>query len=304
MHSVPVFLLSFASLFAHSDAGFPIPVRPNVADVPSIPKPVVPKPVVPIPPPRIVDPYIPGSAQQPEVVAQGNLQRLEDRLEIVGTGIDFGSQLVDAILGKGDATPTPTPMSGNASGAQSMFCDLTLFSSPTSTNICYVVTPTATLPQLSVHSCSSYASILSRCAAATTSFYDLAKSDQAACACHSTTRSYRPLCTVVVQKQDDSYDGYEKACYDMFNEFNYSSIRDAMENVAVLPGKGLCAAMSSQGASGTVSRLAPVFATTTEGSCAESTLSTFVTSGANVWKGSSGAVSVVMGFALAWELLA
>lgn len=103
----------------------------------------------------------------------------------------------------------------------------------------------------------------------------------------------------------NSYDGYEEECYNMFKEFNFSSIADAMNNIATLPGKGLCTAMGSQTASGTASRLPPVLATTTEGSCAVQTASAGFTSGAEMWKGRAGAVSIlVVGFAAVWGLLA
>jgi len=110
MHAFTIFLSSFASL-----CGAAILARPVVPKPPSVPKPVVPKPVVPIP--RPLEPIVPGSGQQPDVVVRSNIQHLEDRLKRVGDGIDFGVELVDAILGDEATTMT---MSGNPGSALGM----------------------------------------------------------------------------------------------------------------------------------------------------------------------------------------
>lgn len=86
--------------------------------------------------------------------------------------------------------------------------------------------------------CISYASILSSCAAVTTSFYYLDYDQQAACVCYQA--STNSAACQAVPTLDLSYDTYEYGCYDFFARINVTRITQAMDSAAVLPGPVLC----------------------------------------------------------------
>lgn len=225
----------------------------------TIPRP--PRPATPILPPKIplpipnfhpvpVVPVVPNMAPQ-QAVVQANVGRLEQTLKYAEDAADFGMNLVGAVLD----TSTPTPTSG-----------LVLTSNA----------PTPTFAYSDLAPCLSYASILSSCAAATTSFFGLPHSVQASCACVSTstaTPTNMPTCTRIVQKWDDRYNGYEAGCWGFFNATGFTAIKDAMDSNAALPGRDLCKIESSARVSASVTKSGVWAATSTIGSCARRTAS-------------------------------
>jgi hypothetical protein len=87
--------------------------------------------------------------------------------------------------------------------------------------------------------CKSYASILSSCAAATTSFYNLEYDKQASCVCYEA--STNTAACQAVPKFVTSYDDYEYGCYDFFNSHSaFQMIARAMNDSIALPGPELC----------------------------------------------------------------
>ncbi|KAF2847005.1 hypothetical protein T440DRAFT_215556 [Plenodomus tracheiphilus IPT5] len=100
-------LIPAVLLIAHSTAILIRPPRPNIPDRPSLPKPIVPVPIAP----RPINPFGAEAAQQ-EIFVQGNIQKLEDRLGVLGDGVDFAGNMIEAIL------PTTTTTSDNTGGAQ------------------------------------------------------------------------------------------------------------------------------------------------------------------------------------------
>jgi hypothetical protein len=93
--------------------------------------------------------------------------------------------------------------------------------------------------------CKNYASILTSCASATASFYDLDYDQQAACVCYQASTN-TDLCQAI-PTLDPSYDDYEFMCYDFLGTIQASFVTEAMDEAVELPGPLLCNwAVSSQ----------------------------------------------------------
>ncbi|KAF1949713.1 hypothetical protein CC80DRAFT_254229 [Byssothecium circinans] len=266
-------LLAYTILTAASPnpARIPIPKVPSEPDVPIRPIPKVPSepdiPIAPIPgipgvnPGRIGD--IPPAGQVPSnQVIQVNMGSLEQKLgqsssERSGPGakppgnrkeevlqrvseaadvvVDVVEKILDLAGGEGDTTATTTARSGD-------------------------FTPSTTLPSISFKACTSYAKMLSSCASATTSFYSLAPTVQASCACYSTPTTSR-ACTETKQAEVTgapslaiaAFDNNADACFSFFSLQGYSNVAKALDTETIVSnttgvdpqvaglGKGFCA---------------------------------------------------------------
>jgi hypothetical protein len=86
--------------------------------------------------------------------------------------------------------------------------------------------------------CKRYASILSSCATATASFYDLEYDQQASCVCYQA--STNTAACQAVPTLDLSYDVDEYQCWNFLNKTGAIAIADVMDQALVLPGPVLC----------------------------------------------------------------
>jgi hypothetical protein len=159
--------------------------------------------------PQDPPPANPNLAQaQAQVNNVAGLNKRWELAETIADVADLGYSIADAILGTAQTTTALATVPNPTSWA------------------------TAFAP------CKRYASILSSCATATASFYDLEYDQQASCVCYQA--STNTAACQAVPTLDLSYDVDEYQCWNFLNKTGAIAIADVMDQALVLPGPVLC----------------------------------------------------------------
>ena len=207
--------------------------RPNVPDDISIPNPNRPN-----------APGLRPISDQGDSVASteqthAHLDTLNQKLEGVALGVDAVKEVVNAFNDDQSSTRS-RPVIGDEATETSGSTSLTK--------------PTNTAAYTSYRACRSFASVISSCTLATPSFYSLAPSLQASCACYTVTttstacsgtgsqRVTQP--TFATQLDDRAF-----TCHEFLDDVGFERAADALEGVGGQTGLGLgfCAGFQGNG---------------------------------------------------------
>ncbi|KAF2186163.1 hypothetical protein K469DRAFT_706822 [Zopfia rhizophila CBS 207.26] len=243
--------LAVLSDIAYAAGGFR-PPRPAEPKPPSVPKPPgqpfgQPKPGgAPFSPeyePTVNDP----NKVPPQAEIQSNMGSLEQRLGILNNALDVAQEVVKAFLATSASTATESERVGG------FFATKSSSAPATTTSMDVTFTQTSTLPSSSFTACKSYASILSSCASATTSFHSLNPTSQASCACYSNATttvscSIGTKLATVPTLAASRFDDAANSCHEFFERQGYERIADALAGLQrnetgrnqKMPGAGFC----------------------------------------------------------------